>query len=204
MLTAHIHPRLGLDKFLKFEPFFLAALEAFDKDGSATVFSVDGGLSPTTIAARMRDSLQGYRLNQVAWKDQVNPRFAQLMAKHDGQFVIAGPDTEGRVMLRHRRMPNAVIFNGPTFHQASGNLPKYIRTTHVKPSDNNSPVLDPTIKAPNCDEATVRALVLVKTQGLAAPVIFPGALTTRLCDELSSVHDVAFHYDAERNETVMM
>jgi hypothetical protein len=68
MLVNYVHPRLGLPKFLTFEPFFVTALENFDR-GEATRFEITGGLSPSTIAARLRDSLHGYRLNKLAWAE---------------------------------------------------------------------------------------------------------------------------------------
>jgi len=202
MFTQYVHPRLGLPKFLTFEPFFLAALEAFDK-GKATKFELKGGLSPSTIAARMRDSLHGYRLNFTAWKDRVDPRFIELHAKHEGKFVISGPNEAGEVWFRERHQRG--IFKGVPFSEIEGNLPKYLGTKSVVTPSTSPQPADSSIRANSCDENIVRTYVTLKSTGnLSQPVIFPGQVNQPLIDELQSSFDIAFHYDAGRHETILV
>jgi hypothetical protein len=202
MLTQYVHPRLGLPKFLTFEPYFVAGLEAFDK-GQDTKFDLSGGLSPSTLAARMRDSLQGYRLNKKFWGDRVSPRFAELYEKHDGQFVIAGPDENNEVWLRARRKRFA--YKGTPFNEVEGNLPKYVSTKTVIRSDPAVPSQPAGIIAKDSSNAVVTAYVTLKNLGqLDQPVIFPGPVDPTLIAELTATSDIAFHYDPNRNETVLV
>ena len=201
MLVNYVHPRLGLPKFHTFEPFFITALENFDR-GEATRFEITGGLSPSTIAARLRDSLHGYRLNKLAWADRIDPRFAELFAKHDGAFVIAGPDEEGNVWLRQRHLPqkNREL----TFTQVEGQLPKYVSAKSI-PAGQTQPAAPSGLRAKSCTEAAVRSFVMLKSLGqLDEPVIFPGPLDPNLTSGLMAMHDIAFHYDGQRNETILV
>ena len=200
MITTYVHPRLGLPKFLTFEPFFLSALEEFDR-GQETKFTMMGGLSPSTVAARMRDSLQGYRLNSKHWGTSVNPQFVALFAKHDGQFVIAGPDTNGEVWFRCRHKKGGHV--GTTFCEVEGHLDKHIRRT-VSPSPTGVPAAQ-VIRARSCDRDVVLSYGHLKGRGeLSMPVIFPGPVEPSIVAELINTSDVAFNFDSERNETILM
>ena len=202
MLTQYVHPRLGLPKFLTFEPYFIAALEAFDK-GQDTKFDLSGGLSPSTLAARMRDSLQGYRINKKSWGERVDPRFAALYEKHDGQFVIAGPDENNSVWLRARRKRFA--YAGTPFSEVEGNLPRYMSTKTVIRSDPMVPSQPAGIIAKDSTNAVVSAYVALKNLGqLDQPVIFPGPVDPVLVAQLTASSDIAFHYDPNRNETILV
>ena len=121
--AAHIHPRLGIGPFVKFEPFFIEALKAFP---ATTVFKIDG-LSPTTICARMRDSMLGYRLNR--WS-QASPEFVSLFDQHEGQFVFR-LDKDMQVLFTPRRLTGAQSSATVPFTQIQGDLPKYVKTVKV-------------------------------------------------------------------------
>lgn len=202
MLTQYVHPRLGLPKFLTFEPFFVSALEAYDR-GEDTKFQITGGLSPSTIAARMRDSLHGYRINNRAWDPKVDPRFVELFNKHDGTFVIAGPDTNGEVWFRRRH--KTPLFKGTVFSEIEGNLPKYMSTKTVSATSMAQSAAPSAMRAKDCSVDTVKAFVNLKSLGqLDQPVIFPGPIDPGLTDSLSAGVDIAFHFDPQRNETILV
>jgi hypothetical protein len=210
MLTSHVHPRLGIPKFTQFHPFFLAALQAFDR-GEDTEFKIEGGLSPNTVAARMRDSIMAYRINtrgpmREQWLAAGGEPFNTLFVKHDHKFVIAGPDNEGRVMFRHKK------FTGKDreirYTQVGGELPKYIRMRSVASPQGavaqQAPGSDG-LRAKDSTDSTVRAFFQLKLIGqLDQPVVFPGPVTAELTTELQSQGDFFFHFDPDRNETVLM
>lgn len=204
MLTKYVHPRLGLPRFITLEPFFVDALEAFDK-GNETLLTTTGGLSPSTVAARMRDSLQGYRINKRDWAQVVNPRFVELMAKHDGTFVIAGPDPNMQVWFRSRhKRKNA--YAGPTFHEVEGDLPKFLRSKTVLAQNQGATPNSLAVRASNCLDETVRAYAQLKYAGEFAeqPIVFPGPISAELQANLIGAGDIAFHFDEQRQETVMV
>ena len=211
MLTSHIHPRLGLPKFLLFEPYFKDALLAFDA-GNDTLITITGGLSPNTVAARMRDSLAGLRLNGKGpnaelWRAKIDPVVWDLFWKHDGQFVIAGPDNNMQVWFRAKRPKGGRSANVPlTFNEVSGDLAKHVRTKTVIQSDVTRPsVSSETLRANDCTESTVRKMVDLRvTNCISQAIAFPGPLDQSLIDTLTSSFDVAFHYDVTRNETILL
>jgi hypothetical protein len=46
---------------------------------------------------------------------------------------------------------------------------------------------------------------MLKSLGqLDEPVIFPGPLDPNLTSGLMAMHDIAFHYDGQRNETILV
>lgn len=200
MLTQYVHPRLGLPKFRFFEPFFLQALQAFDR-GEDTKFTLDGGLSPTTVAARMRDSLQGLRLNNTNWESQIDPEVYRLYFKHEGKFVIAGPDSDGNVWMRKRLQTGKK--GGTQFTQVEGELGKHVRVSTVQQVATHS--APQPIRAGDCAPDTVKQFAHLKAGGhIAAAVIFPGPLDPTDTAGLSHDNDIHFHYDPSRNETILL
>ena len=203
MLTSYVHPRLGLPKFLTFEPFFVTALRAFDR-GEDTRFEITGGLSPSTIAARMRDSIQGYRLNATSWGDRVDPEFVTLFAKHDGKFVISGPNPQGEVWFRTKQKQGGHLVRpgSPSFHEAEGEIGKYLSTKSYVSRGATGPA---PLRAKDCRSETVAQFAALKANGhLELAVIFPGAIDTETTNNLLSMFDVAFHFDSQRNETILV
>lgn len=203
MLTSYVHPRLGLPKFLTFEPFFVTALRAFDR-GEDTRFDITGGLSPSTIAARMRDSIQGYRLNHTTWTDRVDPEFITLFTKHDGKFVISGPNEQGEVWFRTKQKQGGHLIRPgtPSFHEVEGQINKYVATKSVISS---RPTTLAPLRAKDCFPETVAHFAALKANGhLELAVIFPGAIDTDTTAKLLSVFDIAFHFDSQRNETILV
>jgi len=200
MQTQYVHPRLGLPKFLVFEPFIRDAIEAFDR-GQDTKITVNGGLSQTTVAARLRDSLLGFRLNHRSWQPRVDPVVYDLLLKHDGKFVIAGPDANGEIWFRQRRKtgnPNIPV----QFNEVEGQLDKHMRTSAVA---RVNPPAQTALRAKDCNIETIRSFAMLRAAGqLDLPVIFPGPISPDIESEIVASHDVAFHYDQQRNETVLV
>jgi hypothetical protein len=204
MNTHHVHPRLGLPRFLSFEPFFLEALRAFDR-GQDTKFTIEGGLSPSTIAARMRDSIQGLRINNDGWKDRIDPELWELFHKHDGKFVIAGPDVNNEVWFRAAKKRGNPNFAGVPFHEAAGELRRYMSTKSIVRQGGASTPAETSIRATDCSEQIVRSFVTLKALGqLTSPVIFPGPIDGGLIETLTTDADIAFHFDSNRNETILL
>jgi len=211
MLTSHIHPRLGLPKFLSFEPYFKDALLAFDS-GNDTLITITGGLSPNTVAARMRDSLSGLRLNGKGpnadrWRSAIDPVVWDLFWRHDGHFVIAGPDSAMQIWFRSKRPKGGHSASAPIhFNEVQGDLSKHLRTKTII----NSPSLRPTasadvLRANDCTDSAVRRMVDLRITNIISPAIaFPGQLDPALTADLTTSHDIAFHYDPVRNETILL
>ena len=194
---AHVHPRLGIGPFKKFEPFFLEALRAFP---ATTEMKIDGGLSPTTIAARMRDSLLGYRLNR--WPE-ADPEFRTLYEQHEGKFVLRGPDKDMRIYFTERTVPGAHTFKGTSFHQAEGTLGKYIKTRVIQ---DKLPVAAPQVVRVSGTQSMkeIAVLAALRAAGSIDPVVFVGDIRSDGTRELEASSDVVFHYDESRNETILM
>ena len=196
--TAHVHPRLGIGPFKKFEPFFIEALRAFPK---TTEFRIDGGLSPNTIIARMRDSMLGYRLNR--WTD-ADPEFKTLFDLHDGKWVLRGPDQEMRIWFTERQAPGSKAFQGTLYSQAAGTLGKYIKTQVVV--DKLSTPAPKMVQIYGVQtEDQIATLAALKAQGsISDPIVFQGDIRSEHTMKLQSSHDIIFYYDQERNETILM
>jgi len=211
MLTSHIHPRLGLPKFLSFEPYFKDALLAFDL-GNDTLITITGGLSPNTVAARMRDSLSGLRLNGKGpnadrWKSAIDPVVWQLFWKHDGHFVIAGPDSSMQIWFRVRKAKGGLSASAAVhFNEVQGDLAKHVRTKTIIQANSSRPsVSSETLRANDCSESTVRRMLELRIDNIISQAIaFPGPIDTALVAELTGSFDIAFHYDIVRNETILL
>ena len=211
MLTSHIHPRLGLPKFLSFEPYFKDALLAFDA-GNDTLITITGGLSPNTVAARMRDSLSGLRLNGKGpnadrWRSAIDPIVWDLFWKHDGHFVIAGPDSAMQVWFRTKRPKGGHSASAPIhFNEVQGDLSKHLRTKTIIQSNHTQPsVSAETLRANDCSETAVRRMVQLRNDNIISQAIaFPGQIDAALVAELTDSFDIAFHYDVVRNETILL
>jgi hypothetical protein len=211
MLTSHIHPRLGLPKFLSFEPYFKDALLAFDS-GNDTLITITGGLSPNTVAARMRDSLSGLRLNGKGpnadrWRSAIDPVVWDLFWRHDGHFVIAGPDSAMQIWFRSKRPKGGHSASAPIhFNEVQGDLSKHLRTKTIINSDSFRPSASAEVlRANDCTEATIRKMVDLRTTNIISQAIaFPGTLDPGLITELTDSFDIAFHHDVIRNETILL
>lgn len=199
MLTSYVHPRLGQKKFELFQPWFLDALERLDQ-GQETKFDFKNGLSPSTVAARMRDSLQGYRLNK--W-DCATPRFVELFNKHDGKFVVAGPDLENNVYFRFKHARGRQSGDKP-YHVLEGQLPTHMQARAAERTVLNTAVPQP-LRAKSCDTLVVEQYGKLKGIGeIDVAVIFPGPVEPSIIERLTSTFDLAFQFYPERNETIML
>lgn len=206
MLTAFVHPRLGLPSFERFQPYFIAGLRALEA-GNECVVNIDGGLSPATIAARMRDSLHGFRINASLWSQSVDPEFVSLFTKWDGQFTISGPDLDGLIVIRPKRQVGRKSASGASLSQHdTTSLGKFLSTT-VRPPQMSTAVqtgLDDSITAPNNERDTVMRYVEMKSAGLLPVAIkFIGKLSIPIVEEIIN-YDVALSYDEQRNITILL
>lgn len=196
MLTRYVHPTLGLPAFKKFEPQFLAALRAWPQETEFTVT----GLSSWTVATRMRDSLHGYRVHK--WPE-VDPVFTTLFERYDGQFIVSNPDAQNRVMFRHR-VKRAPKLGTVFFDQAAANLAKHITAKTVF-APGSSDVRDDRLNVSTKNPATVEQLAHMKHAGeIECAVIFLGDVRPLIPASLVTELDLGLHFDAERNETVML
>lgn len=203
-LTSYIHPRLGLPSFLKFQPYFLEALRAWPKE---TQFNILGGLSPSTITARMRDALQGYRLNKDAWRESVNPEFVTLFAQYDGQFMISMAE-DATVWFRQRHKQGKHIgASTARFHEVEGELDKHIRSksfvakaTHQGPAGPEHITINP---AHLTEQDFNNLMVLLAHEAFDLPLLFSGDLTSKFSDSFQ-LHGVTAVYNQQRNETVVI
>jgi hypothetical protein len=202
MITSYIHPRLGLTKFLAFQPFFIAALEEYEK-GNDTKFTALGGLSANTVAARMRDSLAGYRINAKLWSDRIDPHFIELMNRCDGLFVIAGPDLNGDIWLRARHKTGEHKPGQLPFCEVEGTLDKHVRRTVLPAVQTPAPAQ--IIRPLSNDQEVVKLFCALKGRGeIPMPVIFTGPIETSISDEMLRSYDISISYNPERNETIIM
>lgn len=202
MLTQYVHSRLGLPSFEKFQPYFLAGLRALEA-GQECLVSIDGGLSPATVAARMRDSLHGFRINTVEWSKIADPEFVTLFAKWDGLFTISGPDINNEVIIRSKRAVGRRSASGTSLTQVvQGNLDRYVRTSS-RPS--SQPTQDDSITAPNSEIDTLMKYVAMKSSGLLPMAVkFVGLFDQSTLDSIHAAYDVALSYDQQRNITILL
>ena len=194
-ITAHVHPRLGIGPFKKFEPYFIEAMRALP---ATTVITIEGGLSPSTICARMRDSLLGYRLNR--WP-QADLEFRSLYEQHQDSMVVR-LDKDMRVLITPRRLPGGSSM--APWNEVQGKLARYIKTKvvadHLRPPEPEVLRIQgtPTV-------AQIANLATMKGSGIiTTPITFLGDIRSDATRELEVSSDIVFHYDPERNETILM
>lgn len=195
--ASSVHPRLGLESFRKFEPYFIEALKAFPE---TTEFKISGGLSPSTICARMRDSLLGYRLNQ--WPD-ASPEFRSLFEQHDGKFVMR-LDPNMRVLFTARRMTGYAAAGAVPFSEVGGNIGKYIKTQTVIGTAKASEPRMMRINGTPTEDQILTLATLKATGQIEDPIVFTGDIRTERLLSLQSSHDIVFHFDETRDETIIM
>lgn len=205
MLTQYVHSRLGWPSFEKFQPYYIEGLKSLEA-GAECLVQIDGGLSPATVAARMRDSLHGFRINAAEWSKVADPVFVELFHKWDGLFTISGPNLNGEVTIRPKQARGRKTVGGVQLSQVvQGNIDRYVRTVQRPTRSAAAASTDDSITAPNSDEATIREYVRMKGLGLLPMTVkFIGQFPEDLTMSLMSTFDVAISYDQQRNITILL
>jgi hypothetical protein len=61
------------------------------------------------------------------------------------------------------------------------------------------------IRAASCEANVVKQFAHLKAGGhIASAVIFPGPIDPAYTEGLASDYDIHFHYDSQRNETILL
>jgi len=196
MQATYAHQKLGLAKFKTYEPYLLAAFEDLDKNLESRF--VVTGIAPSTLAARLRDTIAGFRINRSAWQDAIEPRFLALFLKYDNQFVIRGPDEQNNVWLAFKRYRPGLT--PPSASEVTGEIRRY--QTIVKPFIRPSAPTEH--RANSKDNKVIEAFVTLICSGeITNPVIFSGKIDSDYQVSLTNSHDIAFYYDPLRDVTVL-